>query len=180
MRLVEHPAINLDLKYATADNITGTPIYAYAVALLHPEAHAALIKAAELASAADRRLIVFDAYRPPAAQRRLWEALPDPTFIADPEIGSTHSRGIAVDLTLAYPSGEALPMGTGFDAMEPASFHAHPGLPADVQGNRQMLAGIMALAGWVHNPMEWWHYNLPDPEAFPIVDDPQTVARMMS
>jgi D-alanyl-D-alanine dipeptidase len=171
MQLLEvtHPAIDVSLSYATADNITGRPLYDDTRALLHPDAHEALMRAAGLAEAQGLRLRVYDAYRPVAVQEALWQALPDPTFVADPRKGSAHSRGVAVDLTLGDEAGRALDMGTGFDEMTPRSFHARTDIPVESQRNRALLLGIMAAAGWAHNPREWWHYNLPDPARYPLL-----------
>jgi hypothetical protein len=116
LREITHPAIDVDLRYATPDNFTGKTIYDHAVAYLHLDALAALTRAAELAAAQGLRLRVLDAYRPSAAQWRLWAALPDPRFVADPRLGSMHTRGVAVDLTLCDENGEPLDMGTAFDA----------------------------------------------------------------
>ncbi|WP_418320957.1 D-alanyl-D-alanine dipeptidase [Piscinibacter sakaiensis] len=168
---ITDPAIDLDQRYASADNITGKPIYDRAVALLHPDAHAALLRAAGLAAAQGLRLHLFDAYRPVAAQWQLWQTLPAPDFIADPRRGSAHSRGVAVDLTLATAGRVPLEMGTGFDDMTPQSGHARTDIPVPAQHNRLLLLGLMAAAGWRHNPREWWHYNLPDPAAYPLIDD---------
>ena len=171
MQLLEihHPAIDVALAYATADNITGRPLYEHARALLHPDAHAALMRAAELASAQGLRLRVYDAYRPAAVQQALWDVLPDPTFVADPRKGSAHTRGVAVDLTLTDTAGVPLDMGTGFDEMTSRSFHARTDIPVASLQNRSLLLGTMAAAGWAHNPREWWHYNLPDPARYPLV-----------
>ena len=57
------------------------------------------------------RLRIFDALRPVEAQWALWNARPDPEFLADPRRGSPHSRGVAVDLTLLDGDRE-LDMGT--------------------------------------------------------------------
>lgn len=176
---IAHPAIDLDLRYATADNICGRSIYDWAVALLHADAHAALLRAADLAEAQQLRLRVFDAYRPPAAQRCLWTALPDAEFIADPSRGSPHSRGVAVDLTLTDASGRPFDMGTGFDDMTPQSHHGDISITPQAQRNRAHLLGLMALAGWEHYIHEWWHYNLPAPARYAIVDDAASVTRLM-
>lgn len=168
---ISHPAIDIDLRYATSDNITCRRIYDRPVALLHPEANRALVRAAELASAQGLRLRVFDAYRPVAAQWRLWEMHPDPTFVADPNFGSLHSRGVAVDLTLASGDGVPLDMGTGFDDMTQQSGHARTDISVEVQHNRSRLLGIMTASGWVHHPHEWWHYNLRDWASYPPLSD---------
>lgn len=178
-REVEHPALIIDLRYATADNLTGQPIYARAVALLHADAHAAMIRAADLALAAGHMLILYDAFRPVEAQRRLWERLPDPTFVGDPALGSPHNRGVAVDLTLADRTGQALDMGTGFDVMETRSYHGSRAVSVGAQANRRRLLELMQRAGWEGKTSEWWHYNLPQPERYPIRDDAQTVAKLM-
>ncbi|WP_455379997.1 D-alanyl-D-alanine dipeptidase [Acidihalobacter prosperus] len=180
MFAINHEAVDLDLRYATADNLTGSPIYTHAVALLHPDAHSALERSADLASAMGYRIIVFDAYRPSIAQWRLWEALPDPKFIADPRAaGSTHSRGIAIDLTLADSTGKPLEMGTDFDEMCIQSYHGRLDLDREAHRNRAILLGIMTATGWEHQPYEWWHYNLPDPLVYQKKDDAETVARIM-
>lgn len=163
--------VDLDLRYATADNLTGRPIFARPVCLLHPDAAAALRRAIRITAAQGLRLHVFDGYRPPAAQWALWNVLPDPTFIADPRTGSNHGRGVAIDLTLATPDGAVLEMGTDFDDMRPVAYHADITIPVAAQRNRAILAGIMAAAGWRHHPFEWWHYQLPQAETYPLVED---------
>ncbi|QJE74376.1 D-alanyl-D-alanine dipeptidase [Aerophototrophica crusticola] len=173
MRFVEitSPAVDLDLRYATADNLTGSPIYRRPLCLLHPEAARRLERARMLAEAQGLRLRVFDGFRPPAAQWALWRALPDPTFIADPRQGSNHSRGVAVDLTLATADGTPLEMGTDFDDMSERAYHADTAVPVEAQRNRLLLLGLMAAAGWQHYTFEWWHYQLPDAKRYPLVDD---------
>ena len=171
LREISHPAIDIDLRYATPDNFTGKTIYDHPVAYLHQDALAALARAAELAAAQGLRLRVLDAYRPAAAQWRLWAVLPDPQFVADPRLGSIHTRGVAVDLTLCEASGVALDMGTAFDEMTEQSFHGATGIAVAAQQHRCLLLGLMTLAGWTHHPCEWWHYNLSDTTRYPLLGD---------
>lgn len=162
----------IDLKYATADNFIGVAVYHRPVALLRREAAAALTRAAALAAGIGCRLKIYDAFRPVEAQWRLWERLPDPDYVADPRTGSCHSRGVAVDLTLCdAASGAALDMGTGFDDMRPQSHHGRGDIPAAAQRHRALLLGIMTAAGWRHLATEWWHYQLPDADAWPLLHD---------
>ncbi len=163
--------VDLDLRYATADNLTGRPIFARPLCLLHPKATARLQVAIKLTAAQGLRLHIFDAYRPPAAQWALWNALPDPTFIADPRIGSSHGRGVAIDLTLATADGQRLEMGTDFDDMRPIAYHGDTSISIAAQRNRALLLGIMAAAGWQHYSFEWWHYQLADAADYPLVED---------
>ena len=46
LKEIIHPAIDIDLRYATPDNLTGTIIYDHALAFLHQDALAALVCAA--------------------------------------------------------------------------------------------------------------------------------------
>lgn len=168
------PDFDLDiaLAYATPDNVTGKPIYARAEPQLHPDAAAALQRAVALAAPLGLRFRIFDAFRPMEAQWRLWEVFPDPEFVADPRIGSNHSRGVAVDLTLLdASSGIALDMGTPFDDFTALSHHGRCDLPAQVQRNRAVLLGLMTAAGWDWNRNEWWHYQLFDPQRYPLLPD---------
>lgn len=88
------PSLHIDLKYATADNITGRPIYQEARCLLHTDAVTALAKAISIATLAGLKLVVYDAYRPQQAQAQLWDACPDPEYVVDVATGSNHSRGL--------------------------------------------------------------------------------------
>lgn len=102
------PSLHIDLKYATADNITGAPIYREARCLLHTEAVTALAKCISIAQLAGLSLVVYDAYRPQQAQAILWNACPDPQYVVDVAIGSNHSRGTAIDVTLMDDRGHLL------------------------------------------------------------------------
>jgi D-alanyl-D-alanine dipeptidase len=171
--------IALDLRYATADNLTGAPIYRRAACFVHPDAEAPFRKAAALAGALDLRLHVFDAFRPTEAQWALWRHLPDPMYIADPRQGSNHSRGVAIDLTLADRHGQPLDMGTPFDDMTEASHHGRTDVPTVAQAYRFVLLGLMRAAGFVHYPYEWWHYELPDAARYPVLDDATAGTRLI-
>jgi zinc D-Ala-D-Ala dipeptidase len=172
--------IDLDIAYATERNFTGVPVYARAACYLHRDAAAALSRAVDLARSLGLRLRIFDAFRPAEAQWRLWEARPDPDFLADPRRGSPHSRGAAVDLTLIDGDGIALPMGTEFDEFTPLSHHANREIPVDAQRNRLTLLGIMSAAGWDFYSREWWHYQLFDARSrYPLLSDSVLPASMM-
>ena len=164
--------VELDIAYASARNLTGRPVYARAACYLHHEAEAKLCRAIELARPLGLRLRIFDAFRPAEAQWMLWNARPDPDFLADPRRGSPHSRGVAIDLTLVERGGAALDMGTGFDAFTPLSHHANSEIPLTAQRNRFTLLGLMSAAGWDFYGKEWWHYQLFDAGArYPLLSD---------
>jgi zinc D-Ala-D-Ala dipeptidase len=169
----------VDLAYASARNFTGRPVYRRAACHLHSDAAARLSRAVELASPLGLRLKVFDAFRPSEAQWVLWNACPDPNFLADPRHGSPHSRGIAVDLTLLDDAGRELDMGTGFDAFTPLSHHGNIEISPTAQHNRFLLLGIMTAAGWDFYGNEWWHYQLFNVSRYPLLGDADLPTPMM-
>ena len=173
VEITEHDyAVELDLKYATSDNFTGKPVYNRAQCFLHEVAAHHLKIAVNLAAEQGWRLRIFDAFRPSEAQWKLWNHTPDPEFLADPRRGSPHSRGVAVDVTLIdQATGEALDMGTGFDAFTPLSHHGNPEISIDAQHNRFLLMGLMTTAGWDFFRNEWWHYQLFNSRDYPVFGD---------
>jgi D-alanyl-D-alanine dipeptidase len=184
MTLVEiaPPEFDVDraIAYATADNFTGAPVYARPGCYLHEEAAERLAAAIALAARQGLRLRIFDAFRPSEAQWVLWNHTPDPEFLSDPRIGSPHSRGAAVDLTLIDGDGRPLAMGAGFDDFTPRSRHGADGIPAEAEVNRFRLLGLMLTAGWDFYRNEWWHYHLFDNKRLPLLSDADAPAPMMA
>ena len=67
---------------------------------------------------------------------------------------------------------QALDMGpTEFDAMEDKSHQFYPDLPVNVQRNRLLLLGIMLGAGFQAIPTEWWHFELPNADDYPLLHE---------
>jgi D-alanyl-D-alanine dipeptidase len=171
--------VEIDIKYATAENFTGRPVYKTPKCYLHKDAAACLSKAITLATSLGFRFVIYDAFRPSEAQWKLWEHTPDPDFLADPAKGSPHSRGVAVDLTLIDTHGIPLDMGTAFDAFTPLSHHGRIDIPLKAQQNRLLLMGIMTTAGWDFYRNEWWHYQLFSSRNYPILSDKEAGTGMM-
>lgn len=171
--------VAIELAYATADNFTGRPVYRAAHCFLHPDAAAALLRASVLARELGLGLLVLDAYRPPEAQQKLWDHTPNPDYVAPPERGSPHSRGVAVDLTLTGADGTPLDMGTEFDDFTARAHHDTAELPSAIRRNRFLLLGLMSTAGWDFYRREWWHYQLFDARRYALVPDAEAPRRMM-
>ena len=172
--------VELDIRYAKADNFTGKPVYQKAEAYLAPEAADALKNAIALAHELGLKLKIFDAFRPLEAQQALWNHTPDPEFLSHPETGSRpHCRGVAVDLTLLDKHGKELDMGTGFDEFRPKSHHGNVEISKEAQKNRYLLMGIMTTAGWDFYRNEWWHYQLFESRKYTIYTDKEAGTGLM-
>ncbi|CAI0817198.1 D-alanyl-D-alanine dipeptidase [Serratia ficaria] len=168
---VRFPGLCIDLKYASADNLTGRAIYRESRCLLHPDAAQGLARCLRVAQLAGYSLRVFDAYRPQQAQALLWLACPDSQYVTATEVGSHHSRGVAVDVTLQDAAGMALDMGTGFDEMSARSHPFYPDFSPEVQRNRLLLSAVMAAGGFRGIASEWWHFELPNAGDYPLLAD---------
>ena len=85
----------------------------------------------------------------------------------DPATPPPHSTGAAVDLTLSSSDGTLLAMGGEIDAIGAVSEPLHYASREDSDSRcwhqrRQLLAGVMAEAGFAQHPNEWWHYSFGD------------------
>ncbi len=164
-----HPVI-LELLYATDANFTGKAIYKNAQCFLHEKAMPLFEKVVQLASNQGYTAKIFDTFRPRQAAQALWDFCPNPIYVADPQKGSNHTRGVAIDLTLVdKATGLDLDMGTPFDDFTDDSHHSAV-LAPEVAHNRYVLLGIMMSAGWDFYNNEWWHYQLFSPRDYPLIE----------
>lgn len=166
------PDAVLDIRYATKDNLTGRPLYPFAAAFLRRSAADKLVKAAADLRAKRLRLVIYDAYRPLSIQKALWEAKPDPRYVANPAKGSSHNRGGAVDVGLADEAGKALPLPSAFDEFAPKAHHGAKGVKPEPRRNAEILKAALEKAGFESLREEWWHYRDPDAKSWPILDIP--------
>ena len=166
--------IVVDLRYATPNNFTGTPLPGYETnrAFLRREAASALARVQRDLKPRGLGLKIFDGYRPVRATLAMvdWTArVHRPDLLTDGYIASRsrHNLGLAVDLTLIeLPGGRELGMGTPFDTFSAAAHTANAtGLAAT---NRQKLKSAMEAEGFVNYDQEWWHYtfNVSNPLRF--------------
>ena len=169
--------IQVDLRYATDNNFVGRDLYSpYDCAWLHVDAASALEKVVAWLAARrpDLTPLVLDALRPQRVQQQLWDALEGTglqMYLANPERGSIHSYGMALDITLLDAQGRELDMGTGFDDMTNLS---HPALEEgflqagqlteEQVANRRLLREAMLQAGFLGINTEWWHFDCGDRE----------------
>ena len=160
----------IELRYASENNFTNQKIFHSNKCFIHNISFEYLCKSIEISKKLGLKLKIFDAYRPIYVQKALWVKLPDPNFIAPPDKGSPHSRGVAIDLTLTR-DGEELDMGTDFDEFSRLSYHGNLEISEESYKNRLLLLGIMTDSGWDFYRNEWWHYQLFNSKNFPIIDD---------
>ena len=151
----------VSLRYATADNFTKKRIYSSDKCYLHKEAATGLAKAVELAAQEKEpfTFCLWDCYRPQDEHKKLWQAFPNPSYVAMPKKGSRHSRGMAIDLTPCDFNGNPLPMPTDFDNFTVRAHMDYPKLPADILARREALKKIMTAAGFTYTRTEWWHFD---------------------
>ena len=166
------PDLFLDIRYAAADNFLGRAVYDAPRCLLVPDAAERLEDAERALRAEGYGLVVWDCYRPRSVQYEMWEILPDPDYVADPARGSRHNRGAAVDVGLRSLDGRPVPLPTAHDDFTPRAHRDATDLPADAIATRERLARAMVAAGWIPLPTEWWHFDAPDWERYPLRDDP--------
>ena len=167
--------ILVDLKYTTTDNFMNMDLYGdLETCYLRKNPAEMLLRANEYLKATnpELNLLVYDGMRPRSIQRKLWNALDEvpeterTQYVADPEKGSIHNYGAAVDLTLAHKNGAPLDMGTKYDYFGELAFPALEdsllsiGLLTVAQiENRKILRNVMTKAGFLTISSEWWHFN---------------------
>jgi len=169
------PHIQLDMRYATTNNFTNQKLYAQARCLLRPQVAVRLAAVQTDLEAQGLGLKVLDCYRPLSVQRRLWQLVPDPNYVADPKRGSRHNRASAVDLTLIDQNGNELPMPSNFDEFTSRSHLSYQGgNPATLQ-NRNRLQQAMKKRGFLPLATEWWHFDAPNWRSYSLLDVPLSI-----
>jgi zinc D-Ala-D-Ala dipeptidase len=166
--------IQVDLRYATANNFTGAPLPGYEAprALLRREVAAALGRVQARLRSKGLGLRVFDAYRPVRAslamvdwaERTGHRALLESGYIAQ---RSRHNLGVAVDLTMVdLRTGTEVPMGTAFDNFAAAAHTANA--IGEALRYQQILVQTMESEGFSPYDQAWWHFNYPLEGAVPL------------
>jgi len=172
--------IHFDIKYATDDNFIGRPFLGYEknICLLHSDLINPLQKVVATLRTTSYQLLIWDAYRPIKAiediyqwsldqsdqkqKQRFYPRVDKTELFAQGylSMNSSHSRGIALDLTLVDHDGLEIDCGSNFDFFDTVSHYSSPQIQNDQLKNRELLRGIMQQAGFVPYEMEWWHFRL--------------------
>jgi D-alanyl-D-alanine dipeptidase len=152
------PGIKLDIEYATPNNFLGTPVYEEAKAFLQRPAADALARVAQKLRPLGYGLLIHDAYRPWYVTKIFWDATPQDKkiFVADPQQGSRHNRGCAIDLTLYdLKTGTPVVMTGGYDEMSERSYAFYPGGTSLQRWHRALLRNAMEAEGFAVYQYEW-------------------------
>ncbi len=168
-----NPDIKLDIRYARNDNFVGRPVYPEARAFLQKDAANALMRVHQEISNDGFGIVVFDGYRPWSITKLFWEIVREDQkiFVADPEVGSKHNRGCAVDLSMfRLDAGILCEMPSDFDEFNEKAFVNYSDCSETAKDNREFLIAAMQSEGFSVNPKEWWHFDYKDWDQYPILD----------
>ncbi|PBJ08990.1 M15 family metallopeptidase [Flavobacterium sp. ACN6] len=149
-----------DMKYATEDNFLKAKVYDCAECMLRLKTVKALIAANNDFLKKGYRIKLYDCYRPLDIQKKMWEIVSNPEYVADPKKGSIHNRGGAVDISLVDVTGKEVDMGTSFDFFGIQASHNFKQLSKEILSKRAYLKKVMIKNGFNSFDSEWWHYNL--------------------
>jgi len=166
-------SIHLDIRYATTNNFTGRKLYTAARAFLQRPAAEALVRAHQVLKARGYGLLIFDGYRPWSVTKVFWDVTaPDKRkFVADPQKGSRHNRGCAVDVGLYdLRTGKEVAMPSAFDEMSERAAADYKGGTSSERGTRALLRQALEKEGFSVNPDEWWHSDYKDWRFYRILD----------
>ena len=167
--------IRLDIRYASANNFMKRPLYAQARAFLQRPAAAALVRAHRALRSRGLGLMVFDGYRPWAVTKKFWDETPPSKrqFVANPQKGSKHNRGCAVDLTLFdLKTGREIAMPSPYDDFTEKASSTYAGGTDEERRMRGLLRSVMEAEGFSVEPVEWWHFDYRQWRDYGILDIP--------
>jgi D-alanyl-D-alanine dipeptidase len=172
--------IVVELRYAGKNNIAHRALYSPRTrAMVRPELLPRLRAAQKFLRQYDYRLKIWDAYRPPSAQKELWRAVQNDNYVANPElgVGSLHSWGVAVDCTLTDLHDREVPMPTDFDAFSPAAMTQYLGTNRTIRNRLRLLRVAMAGSGFYGFHNEWWHFTVKNWAKYLPPEEVKRVAR---
>lgn len=160
------PGVHLDLRYATANNIFGKPLYDDgAKAYIAVSAGEALKQAAAELAQQGYGLVIWEAYRPWSVSKLASDLLPADrkSLLPLPEKGEDRNTGLTVDVSLyTLSDGVAVDMISDFDELSVRQRPGYAGGSQIQREQRDLLASVMKKAGFTQGEEEWWHFRLGD------------------
>ena len=144
-------SIKYDIRYAGTNNFMSNKFYTLAKAYMQRPAAEALGRVQRNLKDKGYGLLIHDAYRPWYVTKMFWDATPEDKkiFVANPQNGSRHNRGCAVDLTLYdLKTGKVIEMVGGYDEFTERSFPNYYGGTTEQRWHRKLLRDVMEAEGF--------------------------------
>ena len=154
------PDLKVDLKYASTDNYTGDVVYTFDEPYLRYGTVKKLASAQSALKEQGYELVLWDAFRPSAAQEILYDAFPNAKYVANPYGGghSSHTSGGTVDVAL-MKDGQLAVLPSGFDEFSALGDRNYNDVSAEAAANAALLEKVMTACGFTGYFGEWWHYT---------------------
>lgn len=193
VEITQNDFLTVSLMYASEYNIPGVDAYGrFGLGnrcFAHKDISDRLMRLENPLKERGLKLKIFDAYRPPAAHEFMSARVPVKGLFAETAKLSQHCHASAIDVCLTDEAGNELAFPTKVDAYAPEYteqlakgitepyFHhlqkadySYSDLPEEALKNRALLCSLMETAGFERLQHEWWHFNLPEKEKYPMVD----------
>ena len=152
----------LDIRYASTNNFMRSKFYKNERAFFNMSAADRLIEAKNELKKLGYGIIIYDAYRPWFVTKMFWEGTPENLkhFVANPENGSSHNKGCAIDIGLYdIETGESIVMISGYDEFTERAYPNYMGGSKKQRDIRDMLIKVMERNDFTVYEYEWWHFN---------------------
>ena len=152
----------LDIRYASTNNFMRSKFYKNERAFFNMSAADRLIEAKNDLKELGYGIIIYDAYRPWFVTKMFWEGTPKNLkhFVANPENGSSHNKGCAIDIGLYdIETGESIVMISGYDEFTERAYPNYMGGSKKQRDIRDMLIHVMERNDFTVYEYEWWHFN---------------------
>ena len=183
----------IDLMYARRNNMLGQAVYEKIGfgnrAYMRKNVAEKLLSLIPVLEENNCKMRICDAYRPPLAHLKMLEIIPRKGFFAATPERSNHCHGTAVDVCLTDINGNNLDYPTEVDAYEEKycrqvlegnfdeffehlkkARHDYNDAAEPQIKNREFLKNLMETHGFSSIEHEWWHYNIADYAAYPMIE----------
>lgn len=164
-------SIKLDVRYATTNNFMSNKFYSQPRVFLQRPAAEAVVRAHRRLASHGFGLLIYDGYRPWYVTKMFWDATPEHLrqFVANPETGSRHNRGCAVDIGLfELGTGRPAEMVTDHDEFSARAYADYQGGTSLERWHRELLREALRDEGFAVLSNEWWHFDYKDWAKYPI------------
>ncbi|MBA3954429.1 M15 family metallopeptidase [Candidatus Dependentiae bacterium] len=165
-----NPRIVLNIKYATADNFMHKKLYSTSQCYVHTALGERLTAIQQELETLGLGLKIFDAYRPLSLEETIRVAAPEEAYVSATPTGCAHNRGTAVDVTLVKADGSEIIMPSEYDEFTLKTRRSYTSAVQTALSNRDLLEKLMVKYGFISYDTNWWHFELPHSEHYPLLD----------